>query len=367
MSDPNPLISRRPRHAAVPPRGLSIIELMVGIVVALLVALAATGAAMTFTASQRQGIGTGGTTVNVGTVLSALKNDTANAGLGFFGDNQFLCNRLNLSVDANVVADAASFAPLRITRDGANDIIDAVYSSQVHAGANVLLRSASNGSSAELMSLLPVAAGQAVLLAPAAPASAASAAAVDPCVVRTVTAVTASTENTPQVLAFAAAASHNAAAFSTAVTYAERSRVALLGELRWNRYRVINRNLVLQLPMDGRSAVLARNVIGFRAQYGITDGTPNRTTIDSWQDADGATFAALDSAGIGRVRALRLGIVTRSPQREKPDQAGNCAASDAKPVLFGTVVEPDVADWGCYRYRTTTTVLPLRNLVMGIK
>jgi hypothetical protein len=32
------------------------------------------------------------------------------------------------------------------------------------------------------------------------------------------------------------------------------------------------------------------------------------------------------------------------------------------------VVEPDVvADWGCYRYRTTTTVLPLRNLVMGMK
>jgi type IV pilus assembly protein PilW len=371
MSDPKLFVMMRPRRSrrvTAQARGLSIIELMVGIVVALLVGLAAAGSAMMFTASQRQGIGTGGTTVNVGTVLSALKNDTANAGLGFFGDNQFLCNALNLSVDANVVSDAASFAPLRITRDGANDIIDAVYSSQVHAGANVLLRAASNGSSAELMSLLPVAAGQAVLLAPAAPASAASAAAVDPCVVRTVTAVTASTEDTPQVLAFAAAASHNAAAFSAAMNYPERSRVALLGELRWNRYRVDNnRNLLLERPMEGTSAVLARNVIGFRAQYGITDGTPNRTSIDSWQNAEGADFAVLDSDAIGRVRALRLGIVTRSPQREKPDPAGNCVASDAKPQLFGTTVEPDVAAWGCYRYRTTTTVLPLRNLVMGIK
>lgn len=345
---------------------MSIIELMVGIVVALLVALAATGAAMMFNASQRQGIGTGGVSVNTGTVLAALKNDTANAGLGFFGEDQFLCNALNLSVDATVVADAASFAPLRITRDGANDIIDAVYASQVHSGANVLLRTASNGSSAELMSLLPASVGQAVLLAPAAPASGASAAA-DACVVRTVTAVTASTETTPQVLTFAAAASHNAAAFTTAVTYAERSRVALLGTLRWNRYRVINRNLVLERPMDGTSAVLARNVIGFRAQYGVTDGTPGSTAIDRWQNAEGASFAALDSSAIGQVRALQLGIVTRSPQREKPDASGNCVASDAKPRLFGTTVEPDVTDWGCYRYRTITTVLPLRNLVMGMK
>jgi type IV pilus assembly protein PilW len=96
-------------------RGMSIIELMVGIVVALLVGLAAAGSAMMFTASQRQGIGTGGSAVNVGTVLAALKNDSANAGLGFFGDNQFLCSALNLSVNAAKVADDASFAPLRIT------------------------------------------------------------------------------------------------------------------------------------------------------------------------------------------------------------------------------------------------------------
>jgi type IV pilus assembly protein PilW len=341
-------------------RGMSIIELMVGIVVALLVGLAAAGSAMMFTASQRQGIGTGGSAVNVGTVLAALKNDSANAGLGFFGDNQFLCSALNLSVNAAKVADDASFAPLRITDEGANDRIDVVYSTQVHSGANVLLGKASDGSSAELMSLLPAAVGQAVLLAPPA--------AGDACVIRTVTAVAPSTVDAPQVLTFDVAGKHNAAAFAKVVNYPERSRVALLGDLRWNRYRVIAGNLVLERPMDGTSAILARNVIGFRAQYGITDGVAGSTTIDAWQDAQGAGFAALDSGAIGRVRALRLGIVTRSPQREKPDQAGNCVASEAKPVLFGAVVEPDVgADWGCYRYRTSLSVLPLRNLVMGLR
>jgi type IV pilus assembly protein PilW len=258
------------------------------------------------------------------------------------------------------VADDASFAPLRITDEGANDRIDVVYSTQVHSGANVLLGKASDGSSAELMSLLPAAVGQAVLLAPPA--------AGDACVIRTVTAVAPSTVDAPQVLTFDVAGKHNAAAFAKVVNYPERSRVALLGDLRWNRYRVIAGNLVLERPMDGTSAILARNVIGFRAQYGITDGVAGSTTIDAWQDAQGAGFAALDSGAIGRVRALRLGIVTRSPQREKPDQAGNCVASEAKPVLFGAVVEPDVgADWGCYRYRTSLSVLPLRNLVMGLR
>jgi type IV pilus assembly protein PilW len=364
-----PLRQRNHRRTVTAPRalsqrGMSIIELMIGIVVALMVGLAAAGSAMMFTASQRQGIGAGGSAVNVGTVLAALKNDTANAGLGFFGDNRFLCNTLDLSMDANVVSNAASFAPLRITQGGAGDRaatdrIDVVYSTQVQSGANVLLRSASDGSSAELMSLLPVNVGQAVLLAPPNPGTT--------CMVRTVTAVTASTDETPQVLAFAAAASHNAAAFGAAVAYPERSHVALLGELHWNRYRVIGTDLVLERPMNGTSSILARNVIGFRAQYGITNGVAGSTTIDTWQDATGASFAALDSTAIARVRALRLGIVTRSPQREKPDAAGVCVASDAKPPLWGAAVEPDVADWGCYRYRTSTAVLPLRNLVLGIK
>lgn len=358
-----------PERASRPPaalsprrqRGVSILELMIGIVVALLVGLAAAGSAMLFTASQRQGIGTGTTMLNVNTVLAALKNDAANAGLGFFGDNLFLCDRLNLSVDATPVADGTSFAPLRITRGAASDQIDVVYSTQVHSGANVLLNAASDGTSAELMSLLPVNPGQAVLLAPAVPASGAA------CTVRTVSAVTPSTDVTPQLLAFAAGASHNDVAFGTAPAYAERSRIALLGELRWNNYSVVDGNLIVTRPMSGQTAILARDVIGFRAQYGITDGTPNSTTVASWQDADVAPFATLDSTAIARVRALRIGIVTRSPQREKPNNAGVCEASDAKPTLFGVTVEPGIADWQCFRYRSAISVLPLRNLVMGMK
>jgi hypothetical protein len=91
--------------------------------------------------------------------------------------------------------------------------------------------------------------------------------------------------------------------------------------------------------------------------------------IDNLQrEVFGATggFANLDAATLPRVRALRIGLVTRSPQAEKPNAAGVCEATTAMPALFGEAVTADVTDWRCYRYRTAVAVVPLRNLVMGL-
>jgi type IV pilus assembly protein PilW len=187
----------------------------------------------------------------------------------------------------------------------------------------------------------------------------------DTCLVRTVTAVTASTETTPQILTFGATGKHNQAEFGTAPAFGERDRITLLGEIRWNRYRREGETLVLERPLvGGEPVVLARGVVGLRAQYGVA--AAGGTTLQEWTDATG-DFAALGAAELGRVRALRLGIVTRSPQREKPNASGECEASLSKPQLFGTQVEPGVDDWRCYRYRVSTVVVPLRNLVLGLK
>ncbi|MCC6249294.1 MAG: PilW family protein [Rubrivivax sp.] len=349
-----------PRRATPVTRGLSLVELMVGIVIALLVSLTATGGAMLFTATQRQGIGTGGSMISSGTALAALRDDVAAAGLGFFGDSQFLCRRLNLSVDTSVLVNGADFTPVAIAAEAAGDRIDVLYATDVASGANVLLNNAATADTAQLRSLLPVAAGQAVLLAPATPG--------DPCVVRTVTANTAATIDTPQTIEFdnVATARFNRAAFTTNPTYPDRGRVTLLGDLRWSRYRRVGNDLVLQRPLGGGDVVLARNVMAFRAEYGLA--AAGTTSLASWQPASGG-FATLTPANLPRVRALRIGLVTRSPQREKPDAAGNCQASAAKPTdpFDASVdVEPDVTDWQCYRYRTATLVVPLRNLVIGM-
>jgi type IV pilus assembly protein PilW len=336
-------------------RGLSILELMVGIVIALLVSLTATSGAMLFTASQRQGIGTGGAMVNAGTALAALRDDVSAAGLGFFGDSQFLCRRLNLSVGTTVVINGADFTPVAITAEAAGDRIDVLYATEVTAGTNVLLNGAALANAASLRSLLPVSVGQAVLLAPATPG--------DPCVVRTVTANTPATIDTQQAIDFAgvSTARHNQAAFATAVTYPDRGRVTVLGELRWSRFQRVGTDLTLERPLDGTSVVLARNVMAFRAEYGLANA--GTTALAAWQSASGVPLAP---TALPRVRALRIGLVTRSAQREKPNAAGNCEATAAMPTLFGAAVTADVADWQCYRYRIVQLVVPLRNLVLGM-
>jgi prepilin-type N-terminal cleavage/methylation domain-containing protein len=101
MSATEPPLGPSPaRRAQARQRGVSMIELMVGLVVSLIVGIAASSSAVMFTASQRQGMGVGGVAVNVNTALAALKNDAATAGLGFFGDSRFLCSALNLGMGA---------------------------------------------------------------------------------------------------------------------------------------------------------------------------------------------------------------------------------------------------------------------------
>ena len=97
-------------------------------------------------------------------------------------------------------------------------------------------------------------------------------------------------------------------------------------------------------------------------------------SLENFIDAGTDGFAATPTtANLDRVRAVRLGIVTRSSEKEKAQTPGNddtCIASTNKPTLFpantNDVINPDVTAWKCYRYRTATTVVPLRNLVQGL-
>jgi type IV pilus assembly protein PilW len=347
-------LHRRQRPAG----GISIIELMVGLVLCLLISLAATSSAQLFTASQRQGVSAGGSAANIGTVLASIKSDVANGGLGFFGDATYLCTKLNLSVGATKVVDGSDFAPVLAARTGSNDTLDVAYGTEVAAGASVALSGTSAGTGASLKSLLPATVGQAVLVA--------SQTVGTPCLVRTVTSTTVPTAEAKQLLGFDVTGPHNQAPFTSTPTYGENSRVSLLGTLQWHRYALNGTSLELTRVLDGTTATLMRNVIGFRVQYG-TSADNTTDTLSSWDEASGA-FASIDETNIFRVRALRIGIVVRSPQPEKPNaQTGQCEASSAKPTLFGATIEPDVADWQCYRYRSTVVVAPMRNIIYGLR
>ncbi|MCC9596491.1 MULTISPECIES: PilW family protein [unclassified Rubrivivax] len=357
-------------HARRAQRGLSIIEVLVGMVIALIISLAAAGSAKMFGAAQRQGISVGGVSVGAATAISAIKNEASSAGLGFFGtrDDQnrslFSCHRMNLTLGGTVRSDAASFVPVRIGTSGANNSLDVVYATSIDGGADVLLSGSADASSAQTMSRLPVANGQLVMLVPGT-ASGSS----QPCLVRTVTSSVAATDDTPQTINFGATGVYNQGTFSNTPSFDEedKDRVVLLGTLRWSRFAVNGTTLVRTEPLTGTSATLLRNVMSFRVQYGVsTDGVLNDL---SWQDATGTPWGNVSGDNVNRIRALRIGLVTRSLQRERPDASGTCQASTEKPrdpLDAAVEVEPDVAapdDWRCYRYRSELVVVPLRNLV----
>jgi type IV pilus assembly protein PilW len=147
--------------------------------------------------------------------------------------------------------------------------------------------------------------------------------------------------------------------------------VVLLGNLNWNRYELVGTNLVIRRQMNNTTAALLPNVIAFRVQYGVTNAGTN---IENWRNPDEAGWAAITNVNAPQVRAVRIGVVIRSPQREKEDPADNkCKAVPAEqdhvPLFKDTPnpieITPSGADWKCYRYRTAELVAPLRNLVSG--
>lgn len=341
--------------------GFSIIELMVAMVISLLVSLTALGAAQSFLASQRQSTSVGTAYANAVAATAAMKVEAAQAGLGIFVDGTLPCLAMNLSTNATVISDATLFLPVSVVSTALDKTtVTVAYSTLLEGGTPGFLRndSTSTGASIEMSNYLPVpdtsTKSQAVVLAPPG--------AVDgTCTIRSVTSVTAPAGGVNQVLNFANTGQHNKAAFTSSVDYPANSRVFLLGEMRISRFTLKDGALTMTRPLENQSAVLARDVIAFTAQYGITDGVTD--SLQSWEDPSG-TWAALDAVKLQKIKALRLGVVVRTSQREKPDAAGNCSASTDQPMVFDKTMAL-TGDWQCFKYRTVTIVVPLRNLMLG--
>lgn len=343
---------------ARPATGASLIELMVGLVICLLISLAAAKSAELFNTIQRQGVATGVGSSNALSALSAIKEDIAAGGMGFFASGSYRCTNLNLSVGNSVVANNTGFFPVQATRVGSNDRIDVVYAQDVTAGAWTELQEVSNGDSATLKSMLPVTVAQkpAVLLARN------SGNLGSPCLVRTVTASADPAAGVKQKLTFDLTGNHNQGVFAVNPDFLLDEPVILLGRLSWNRYELEGTNLVINQRMTDTKATLLPNVIAFRVQYGVTNVS---TSIENWRNPDEAGWATITDVNAPQVRALRLGVVIRSTQRDK-----DCDAAPVNPVLFkGTPEEVEITppgpDANCYRYRTAELVAPLRNLVSG--
>ena len=111
----------------------------------------------------------------------------------------------------------------------------------------------------------------------------------------------------------------------------------------------------------------ADGIVQLKAQYGIdnTVGTPTGV-VNQWTAVDPTTADAWS-----RVLALRLVVVARSGQMERPTDpvtkqiiTGACNTTTSPPnSMLGAIDVSADPNWQCYRYRVFETVVPLRNQI----
>lgn len=134
-------------------------------------------------------------------------------------------------------------------------------------------------------------------------------------------------------------------------------------------YRINANQLELQEPNSAgvtQTWQVAPEILDLQAQYGIADAGSQQ--VNAWVNATGLWASPLTTANARRIKALRIALVARSSEYEKPDTAGNCATTTGAQVAgwspwasFDTGAWP--ADWQCYRYKVFETVVPLRNII----
>ncbi len=170
---------------------------------------------------------------------------------------------------------------------------------------------------------------------------------------------------------------HNVPGLLPAAVFAADTAVVNIGLPRYRRYAV---DAQQRLQMDSfeadtghwTGATLADGIVSLQLQYGFDDrpGPQPVPQVTTWSDvaidADGS--GAIDAGDWRRLLAVRMAIVTRSAQRKDgacdavvPQWLAGDASSGA---LVPTAIRVDhLPDWQCWRYRVLQSEVALRNLI----
>jgi len=126
-----------------------------------------------------------------------------------------------------------------------------------------------------------------------------------------------------------------------------------------NRYYIQNDALTTDQVLQGNVAMpVAAHIVQLQAQYG--KDTDDDGAVDTW---DEVTPNAPN--GWLQIVAVRIALVARSAQPERPDPAtGVCNTTTQMPSW--SVEQFDLsadAEWRCYRYRVLESTISLRNMI----
>lgn len=380
------------------PAGFSLVELLVSVVIGLLALMFATRMVLNSEKSKQASLGGSDAMQNGMLGLFSITNDASQAGFGLNDPLLTGCNTNFSDGSGYVLAGATrgglAIKPLAaavIESNGLDPDRLSLYSGSSMSGTGTLgiIQNTAGASITVDRQPYGFALNDVIVAAPTTAGANCSLAqvAVDPALQ--------AASPSPQTLNIAAGTGmrFNTGAFP--VTYlAGQARLFNLGQaasLSLHTWSVGSGFLQLRAAdLSGASLQpksVVDNIVSLKAQYGFDTrngaaftptagpliGRWSATMIDA--DADGVIGGAGDYQ---HVVALRIAVVARSKNPEKPNAEGVCSATTTStaPTVFGSAepfgvtavpVTPNLAvtgdpiDWKCYRYRVFETIVPLRN------
>jgi type IV pilus assembly protein PilW len=142
-------------------------------------------------------------------------------------------------------------------------------------------------------------------------------------------------------------------------------------------FSVVNNQLTVTATLSSNAQqAVAGNIVQVKAQYGKDNGgvdpslpgphTANDGIVDIYD-----TVVPPNAAAWNQLLTVRIGVVARSAQPEKPSGAGPaCDTTTTTPTWSGsTGSNPNPfnltanANWQCYRYKVFETVIPVKNII----
>ncbi|MDP2826186.1 MAG: PilW family protein [Sulfuritalea sp.] len=326
-------------------RGFNLIELLIGLTISMMGLAAVSSMMMTFSKKRGAITQTMATQDNGVMALYRLERDISQAGYGLAplqgcttvvdGVNSFVPYPV-------IIGDGGTGVSDTITVQGTNPASGVPGTELIVSGGNTMTSSAYN-----VRSTVGFSVNDKVVTTNFIPT----------CTMTTVTAlggvVGAATVSYTPALAASSTAGY--------LVYFGASSAGVLSEFFSRRYAVGTTAMTVADYPAYTTNNLVDDIVFFKAQYGLS-ATAASTTVTQW--VSGST--ALSSANVGRVIAIRVGVVARSSARENevidqpnplpvfPEMSDSSGGTDA--VTFAI---PDTRS----RYRAYSTIIPLKNVI----
>jgi type IV pilus assembly protein PilW len=333
--------------SARPQRGISLVEIMIGLVLGMLSVLVVLQVFQRSDIARRAALG-GDDAQNSGALaLTQLQRDLRQGGHGVASFPIIGCDLL--LPDGRTLA---GLAPVTVNHpdipagDADTDTLLVVYGTSAGSpeGARILLQPAANSYSVPAPNAFAV--GDFVIASPAARPAA--------CTLQMTTVAAIAAPNVSTALGAAGMTNgrlYNLGAAPRLLAYAVRAQQLTVCDM-------LTSDCMLAANANDPAVwvPVGHQIVSLRAQYGRDTTAPTMdTVVDVFDQAAPAT--ACDWM---RVSAVRLAVVARSPQQATEAVTANAptwAGSADAPIALGAL-----ADWQQFRYRSFETLVPIRNM-----